>query len=48
MTHMHQEGLDPEREVSGPKVIRGIWRLGKIRMYIMGYIMLDQIYCQVD
>jgi hypothetical protein len=43
----HQEGLDPEREVSGPKVIREIWRLGKIRMYIMGYIILDQVYCQV-
>jgi hypothetical protein len=43
----HQEGLDPEREVSGLKVIREIWRLGKLRMYIMGYIILDQVYCQV-
>jgi hypothetical protein len=25
----------------------GIWRLGKIGMYIMGYIILDQIYWQV-
>jgi hypothetical protein len=39
----HQEGLYPEREVSGPKVIREIWRLGKVRMYIMGYIILDQV-----
>jgi hypothetical protein len=44
----HQEGLDPEREVSGPKVTREIWRLGKIGMYIMGYIILDQVYCQVS
>jgi hypothetical protein len=40
----HQEGLDPEREVSGPKVIREIWRLGKVGMYIMGYIISDQVY----
>src|SRR5688572_5977141 len=41
----HQEGLDPEREVSRPKEEREIWRLGKVRMYIMGYITLDQVYC---
>jgi hypothetical protein len=40
----HQEGLDPEREVSGPKVIWEIWRLGKLGMYIMGYIISDQVY----
>jgi hypothetical protein len=27
--------------------LQGIWRLGKIGMYIMGCIMLDQNYCQV-
>jgi FtsZ-binding cell division protein ZapB len=43
----HQEGLDPEREVSSSKDLRGIWRLGKVRMYIMGYIILDQVYCQM-
>jgi hypothetical protein len=39
----HQEDLDPEREVSGPKNLREIWRLGKVGMYIMGYIILDQV-----
>jgi hypothetical protein len=43
-----QEGLDPEREVSSPKDPWEIWRLGKIGMYIMGYIILDQVYCQVS
>jgi hypothetical protein len=27
--------------------LRGIWKLGKIRMYIMGCITLVQDYCQV-
>jgi hypothetical protein len=27
--------------------LRGIWRLSKIGMYIMGCIILDQVYCQV-
>jgi hypothetical protein len=27
--------------------LRGIWRLGKIGMYITGCIILDQVYCQV-
>jgi hypothetical protein len=44
----HQESLDPEREVSSPKDLREIWRLGKIGMYIMGYIILDQVHCQVS
>jgi hypothetical protein len=39
----HQEGLDPEREVSGLKVVWEIWRLSKVGMYIMGYIILDQV-----
>ena len=43
----HQESLDPEREVSSPKDLREIWRLGKIGMYIMGCIIIDQVYCQV-
>jgi hypothetical protein len=42
----HQEGLDPKREVRSPKV-PGIWRLSKIGMYIMGCIIMDQVYCQV-
>jgi hypothetical protein len=42
----HQEGLDPEREVRSPKE-REIWRLGKIKMYIIECIILDQVYCQV-
>jgi hypothetical protein len=41
----HQESLDPEREVSSPKDLREIWRLGKLGMYIMRYIILDQVYC---
>jgi hypothetical protein len=36
-----QEGSEKSK---GP---RGIWRLDKIRMYIMGCIILDQVYCQV-
>jgi hypothetical protein len=43
----HQEDLDPKREVRCPKDVRGIWRLGKIGMYIMGCIILDQVYCLV-
>jgi hypothetical protein len=27
--------------------LRGIWRLGIFGMYIMGYIILDHVYCQV-
>jgi hypothetical protein len=37
----HQEGLDPEREVRSPKDI------GEFGVYIMGYIIMDQVYCQV-
>jgi hypothetical protein len=44
----HQEGLDPKREVKKSEGLRGIWRLGKIGMYIMGCIILDQVYCQVS
>jgi hypothetical protein len=43
----HQEGLDLEREVRSPKDVWGIWRLGKSGMYIMGCIIMDQVYCQV-
>ena len=41
----HQKGLDFEREmVDG---LQGIRRLGKNVMYILGYIIMDQVYCQV-
>jgi hypothetical protein len=43
----NQEGLDPKREVKSPKDFRGIWRLGKFGMYIIGCIILDQAYRQV-
>jgi hypothetical protein len=29
------------------KGLQGIWRFGKIGTYIMGCIILDQVYCQV-
>ena len=43
----HQEGLDPEWEVRSLKDVREFGDLTKFGMYIMGYIILDQAYCQV-
>jgi hypothetical protein len=44
----HQEGLYPEREVSSPKDYGKFGDLANFGMYIMGYIILDQVCCQLD
>jgi hypothetical protein len=43
----HQEGLDPKREVKSSNDYGEFGDLTKLGMYIMGYIILDQVHCQV-
>jgi hypothetical protein len=43
----HQEGLDPKGEVRSLKDFEEFGDLTKMEMYIMGCVILDQVYCQV-
>jgi hypothetical protein len=42
----HQEGLDLERKVTSPKNYGKFGDLTKLGC--MGYIIMDQVYCQVS
>jgi hypothetical protein len=37
------KGLDPKGEMRSPMDFGGIWRLGKIALHFMGYIMMDSV-----